>query len=64
MPFKKIPIIEIKDNEKISILNADSFYKTTASRYLNRVKAILGLNVYYWLGSKISLLILKIIRFF
>ena len=46
-PFKTIPIIEIKDNERISVVNADTFYATKASRFLDRVKAVFGLNVYY-----------------
>ncbi len=46
-PFKTIPIIEIKSDEKISVVKADTLFVTKASRLLYRVKTIFGLNVYY-----------------
>lgn len=46
-PFKTIPVIEIRDDEKLSVVSADSFYKSTAAKYLNRMKTIFGLNLYY-----------------
>lgn len=53
-PFKTIiPIIEIKDDEKISVVSADPFYKSMATKYLNRVKAIMGLNIYSWVITEL-----------